>query len=364
MTTSTPADDNHTLSTAFDSLSQRPAAAGDWLWIVGPGAIGRLLAATLAHARLREMATQGRSTLPNLLLVGRRASVSEMVTIDMTSPEGQSVSSEITYTSINQLRTLPYPPPAAIWLTTKSHTIESAWAHVAPLIDSRTPVTCWQNGLSAQPWLAEQHPQLLCASTTEGAWIPESTALATHTLPERLAVQHAGHGQTWLGTWSSQADPTSSSSAMAAAERQVAWLQAAGRECHVSADIGTRLWHKLAINAAINPLVARFRIRNGQLRDRPFSLMVRQAVDEITRVLEAEGIAPPSNGWQALVDQVIRATANNRASMLQDVLAGRTTEVEAILGPLRHAALRHGLSLTDDLPLLEQLHTHLSSQQP
>ena len=41
--------------------------------------------------------------------------------------------------------------------------------------------------------------------------------------------------------------------------------------------------------------------------------------------------------------RVIDGTAGNRASMLQDLLAGRPTEHEAILGPLLDAADTHGL---------------------
>ncbi len=68
--------------------------------------------------------------------------------------------------------------------------------------------------------------------------------------------------------------------------------------------------------------------------------------------MAAERIEPPAIGWSAHVWGVIEATANNRASMLQDVLAGRPTEREAILGPLLEAATRHGL----DVPVLTELY--------
>jgi|TARA_R110000751_G_scaffold31862_5_gene80660 2-dehydropantoate 2-reductase len=330
----------------------------NWLWIIGPGAIGRLLAASLMAARQRELREQGASTLPRVLLLGRQAMSGQDVMLDMTTPELLIISARINHSTIDTLQGSSSRKPSAIWLTTKAHGVPAVWQQLAPHITPETPVTCWQNGLSAQPWLAERHPTLLCASTTEGAWLPPAIDSSTDD-SVRLGVQHAGRGHTWLGAWQSDGDGDPDSQSHQAALLQCDWLRAAGFACESTPDIQTRLWHKLAINAAINPLVARYRIRNGQLRDRPFAPMVRQAVEEISAVLDCEGISAPREGWQALVEQVIRATANNRASMLQDVLAGRPTEVEAILGPLRLAAARHGLAL----PLLDDLYCQLSTPQ-
>jgi 2-dehydropantoate 2-reductase len=61
----------------------------------------------------------------------------------------------------------------------------------------------------------------------------------------------------------------------------------------------------------------------------------------------------------ALVWQVVENTANNKASMLQDMEAKRPTERGAILGPLIERAERHGLEcevlkgLDQELTLLE-----------
>ncbi|WP_245162908.1 ketopantoate reductase family protein [Cobetia amphilecti] len=338
----------------------------NWLWIIGPGAIGRLLAASLMAARQRELREQGATELPRVLLVGRQAMAGQDVMLDMTTPESLIVSEKINYLTIDTLQVSSSRKPSAIWLTTKAHGVPGVWQQLAPHITPETSVTCWQNGLSAQPWLAERHANLLCASTTEGAWLPAETgasatpdAGSTADELQHLGVQHAGRGHTWLGAWQSGGDGDHDSHSDQAALVQCDWLKAAGFACEQTPDIQTRLWHKLAINAAINPLVARYRIRNGQLRDRPFAPMVRQAVEEISAVLGSEGISAPGEGWQALVEQVICATANNRASMLQDVLAGRPTEVEAILGPLRRAAARHGLAL----PLLDDLYRQLSTPQ-
>ena len=106
---------------------------------------------------------------------------------------------------------------------------------------------------------------------------------------------------------------------------------------------------RLAVNAAINPLVALNGVRNGELRGEAYAGHVVAVVKEVAAIMLAEGIAPPNDGngedaWLALVWQVVENTANNKASMLQDVEAKRPTERGAILGPLIESAQRHGLA--------------------
>jgi len=55
----------------------------------------------------------------------------------------------------------------------------------------------------------------------------------------------------------------------------------------------------------------------------------------------------------------VENTASNKASMLQDLEAGRPTERRAILGPLMASALQHGLPC----PRLERLEHELAKQE-
>jgi 2-dehydropantoate 2-reductase len=279
-------------------------------WIVGPGALGRLLAMHLA------------GTTP-LCLAGRRRLPARQMLI---TPDGEMLRRQLPTTT---LEALPEGQPAMVHLTTKAYATPSAYAAVAERLSPDTPLVLWQNGFDVQPLLTSRHPgPVLCATTTEGAYVAGDDR-----------VVHAGHGETLVGAL----DGAHASTAGALASR----LTAAGLRCRAVDDIRLRLWQKLAVNAAINPLAARFGIRNGQLRDRPFRPMVEAALDELAPLLTAEGITPPEGkgreGWGRLVWRVVDATATNRASMLQDVLAGRPTEHAAILGPLLAAARRHGL---------------------
>nr|WP_163502882.1 2-dehydropantoate 2-reductase [Halomonas socia] len=273
--------------------------------IVGPGAIGRLLAVRLAG-------------VAPVTLLGRRAPPAELT---LTTPEGHAFKRQLPGATP---ASLDAPFRGTLHLTTKAYDAQTALESLAAKLAPDTPLVLWQNGYGVQRTLTQRwHGPVLCATTSEGAYVSDD------------GVVHAGHGETFLGHLDGEHTDL--------AEQQAALLDQAGLRCRAVSDIHTRLWHKLAVNAAINPLVARWRIRNGQLRDRPFRPLVEALLEELEAIMHAEGIAPPAEGWHGRMWQVIEGTANNRASMLQDVLVGRPTEREAILGPLLAAARRHAL---------------------
>ena len=60
------------------------------------------------------------------------------------------------------------------------------------------------------------------------------------------------------------------------------------------------------------------------------------------------------------VSQVIRATAENRSSMLQDVLAGRVTEIDYITGYLLRVAHGHGLAVPHNEAIYRSIIDHVA----
>ncbi|MFO1148369.1 MAG: 2-dehydropantoate 2-reductase [Alsobacter sp.] len=147
----------------------------------------------------------------------------------------------------------------------------------------------------------------------------------------------------------------------AARSEAVAGLFAqAGIEARVSPDIRREVWRKLLMNAPGNPLSALTRLSAGERAADPelTELSVR-IVQEVLAVARAEGAdlagevdlaefrKPPGQGRGA-----------GRPSMLQDVIAGRPTEVESILGQVQAFAREHGVpvpAIDVILPLMRGL---------
>jgi 2-dehydropantoate 2-reductase len=100
---------------------------------------------------------------------------------------------------------------------------------------------------------------------------------------------------------------------------------------------------KLVANAVINPLTALYRIENGELLKNPYYLKSAQSLfAEVAQALRMTS-EEKHKRWEQ-IQTICERTATNRSSMLQDLDAGRLTEIEAILGYILRR--NEGLSLT------------------
>lgn len=214
------------------------------------------------------------------------------------------------------------------------HTARVAGA-LAPLLGAGTVVLTLQNGLGNVDVLAEKVPRsLLMAGTTgQGANVLG---------PGR--IHHAGTGETVLGELDG--------SVTERLERLVEVFRAAGLPASASRDVQGLIWGKLLVNVAINPLTAILRVRNGQLLEIPEAVdLMKEAVREAVLVAERVGVRLPYPDPWAHVEDVTRRTGGNRSSMLQDVEAGRRTEIDVINGAVVREGARVGVPTPVNLVL-------------
>lgn len=123
-----------------------------------------------------------------------------------------------------------------------------------------------------------------------------------------------------------------------------AMLRAAGFAVNVVADARSLVWGKLVVNAAINPLTALLRVPNGELLQRPTArLLMTELAREVAAVAQAQGVELPFKNPESAAEDVARRTATNRSSMLQDVLRGAPTEIDAICGAIVHSGQAAGV---------------------
>ncbi|SCW74083.1 MULTISPECIES: putative 2-dehydropantoate 2-reductase [unclassified Pseudomonas] len=224
-------------------------------------------------------------------------------------------------------------PIKRLLLACKAYDAQAAVTSVAHRLDAESELILLQNGLGSQDAVANCVPQARCisASSTEGAFRDGD-----------WRVVFAGHGYTWLGDTAHPVAPF--------------WLDdlaAAGIPHEWSADILTRLWRKLALNCAINPLTVLHHCKNGGLLEHHCEVATLCA--ELTDVLERCGQPAAAEDLQPEVERVIQATAANYSSMYQDVANRRRTEISYLLGYACKVAQRHELTV----PHLEQLRQRL-----
>lgn len=228
-------------------------------------------------------------------------------------------------------------PIQRLLLASKAYDAEEAAASVAAHLAPGAEIILLQNGLGSQQAVAARLPRSRClfASSTEGAFRDGD-----------FRVVFAGRGHTWLG------DPRDTS-----APAWLAQLSQAGIPHSWSDDILERLWRKLALNCAINPLTVLHDCRNGGLRQHPEEIAA--LCDELGQLLHASGYDAAARSLLEDVRAVIDATAANYSSMHQDVTRGRRTEIGYLLGYACQHGQRLGLPLPRLGTLLARLQAHL-----
>lgn len=209
--------------------------------------------------------------------------------------------------------------PEADWVILLVKTGDTAEA-------ARTALALQPRGvLSLQNGLVEAILRGVCGTVPVGQGITTEGAFR-----EGSRVQPAGAGETLL-------PPGFEAVAVA--------LCSAGFQARVEPQIAAARLAKLLVNVAINPLAALFRVPNGALLAPPHRVLLETLVSEAWPVLRQAGLDLDEDAALARVVAVATATAGNRASMLQDVMAGRRTEIDAITGTLLTMAEAGGVEL-------------------
>jgi 2-dehydropantoate 2-reductase len=182
------------------------------------------------------------------------------------------------------------------------------------------------------------------------ALVPRSRIIVgTTTCPSDLLgpgrVRSLGQGHTRIFT----ADECASSGL----ERICQALQQAGLQCELAPNIFAMLWEKLAFNAAVNSLTAATGLSMGGLGATAEGRELASTIaKEVVAVANRKGVAAQESVVLDTLITTMRDHAGHLPSMLQDLRAGRKTEVEAING----AVVREAQALGMSVPTTETLY--------
>jgi 2-dehydropantoate 2-reductase len=291
--------------------------------LVGPGALGGLLAARL---------------MPVLERHGGRLSLLDH------RPDRAALLAENGITLLEHGRTLHVRPQVfvkadeiggadVILLSVKSGDVAKALACLRPLLDSDTLLLGFQNGMSHVDLLRQSDATAAAGVTALGA-----------SLAEPGQVVFGGQGPTSLGLFDD-------GEKCALLDDFVDLMQQAGLDARRSNNILADLWKKLFINVGINALTAIHGRKNGQLLTScGVRSTMKKAIGEAVAVAEKSGI-PIQGDPISQTFAVCRKTRNNVSSMLQDVRRRRPTEIMAING----FVVREGERLHIDTPVNRKL---------
>ena len=283
--------------------------------VVGPGAMGSLFAACLKKAGYE---------VTLLDYIEERA---EQINEQGIMVEGISGEYKVNVPTVAS--GIP-TPPALVLLCVKSYKTREASQALNRGIGPETVVVTLQNGVGNVEILEEMfgRERVLGGVTSEGA-----------TLLGPGRIRHAGQGETIVGPGGGPNSPT---------EKLVSAFNRAGFKTRSADNVKDLIWGKLIINVGINALTAITRLKNGRLPELSGTrLIMEEAVKEAVAVARTKDIQLPYPDPLGRVIEVCRATAGNIASMLQDVVNGRETEIDFING----AIVREGKAMGIPTPV-------------
>jgi len=258
--------------------------------VFGAGSLGTLLGALLSRAGA------------DAHLVGREG-------VARCFKDGVLVEGKEGFTAHPSFSTEPRPADVTL-VTVKSYDTPDAAEALTSVIGEEDMVVSLQNGMGNEETL----------DTVLDATVLGGTATYGANLNvEGGFVEYTGEGEVLVGDYRGGKSEE--------AERVAEELVGLNAEATDGMDVA--LWEKLAVNCAINPVTALTRLTNGEAAEHSEGVM-RSAASEAATVAEENGVKVENAPEQAM--EVARATADNESSTLQDIRAGKRTEIDALNG--------------------------------
>ncbi len=299
--------------------------------VVGAGAIGSILAAKFVEA--------GHS----VTLVARPDHAA-VIRANGLRVEGNG---EQTY-RVDTVAMLPAPTTAdATILAVKTFDLAAAASGVGRVLRPPSPILLPQNGLGVER--AAEEALTADGWTDSAAWLVRAVNGIPATWVAPGIVRLGGSGEILLP------DPAEAGPARAHVERFEELLRSSGIPVRVVRRFARELWRKAIVNAAINPVTAVRGIPNGRLLEEPWRSESVRLLREAERAAATAGINISDAEADADFERVVRATALNRSSMLQDLDLGRPTEIDAISGEILRTAESYGLDLPATRAIVEEV---------
>jgi 2-dehydropantoate 2-reductase len=211
----------------------------------------------------------------------------------------------------------PGPVADLMLVAVKGGQLDEAIEVIRPVVGAGTVIISLMNGISSEEILGAAFgaEKLLYAF-----------AVQVDAVREAGAVRYSTPGTMVFG----EARNEVVSARVAAVQ---ALFAQAGLACRVPADMLRELWWKFMLNVGVNQLSAVLRAPYGVFARSPdMRELVRMACREVVAVAQARGIGLEEADIEKIFPIIGTLGAEQKTSMLQDVEAGRATEVDLFGG--------------------------------
>ena len=225
--------------------------------------------------------------------------------------------------------------PAAVLFFVKCQHTEAAARAAQPLVEGGASAVSLQNGWGNADVLA---------SAYGSERVVVGVTYTSATVVDRGVIRTSGPARTVVGALDAGSE---------LAEPVAAALAAAGFAVELPDDVLSEIWKKLVLNAATLPTAALTGLTAGALASTEgMRRLVDAAAAEAVAVGRAQGFDVDLEERLESIHSVLARAGDGKGSMLQDVEAGRPTEIDVISGAVLRLAGQHGV----DVPVTEALY--------
>ena len=281
--------------------------------IIGAGAMGSIYAASLAETNETILIDKSADRINYINKTG----------IVLHTPDGHCTTSNVPAMlngSINSTFDL------VIIFVKSLYTYEAIIQNIN-IFGNNTTVLTLQNGYGNHNEIlkALPHAHILVGTTMHGG-----------TLQKDGSILHAAIGITELGALNKSDEDS--------ALNTISLFNHCGIPSRYSNNIMKTVWRKLIINAGINGIAALLECKNSFIAQNPDAIEISKSiVKEAVTVANHIGCNSIIEDTQKEVIRTAKLTGANYATMLQDIMANRPTEVDFIYGAIADTAVSEGL---------------------
>jgi len=214
----------------------------------------------------------------------------------------------------------------AVLFFVKCHQTAAAIARARPLFADGAGAVSLQNGWGNADLLARAYggERVVVGVTYTSATVLEPGVVATPGPGRTVVGAHTGRGGDSLVNSVAEV------------------IAAAGFEVERPADVHSEVWKKLVLNAATLPTAALTGLVAGELAgSEEMRALVEGAAAEAVTVGRALGFDVDLEERLESISQTLERAGSGKGSMLQDVEAGRPTEIDVISGAVLRLAEEH-----------------------
>ncbi len=295
--------------------------------IIGAGSIGSLFGGYLAAITSDIYDVE-------VFLFGRKRHM------DAIDKNGLTIEREQQTTTIKNIKTHEASENLSIifdylFITTKTYDLKNVLVQYQTFIDTCKYLVILQNGIGNELLVKQfcSEDKIIRAVTINGVFLDK---------PGHLI--YSGVGLTKIGFPFKRLKKTEQRSIDLHLLKDL--LDTASLNTILVDDIIKECWEKAFINIGINAFGALTRLENGKLLEiEGLKELMAEAISESLLVAKRKGIQLSDKDYISLTYEIAKNTAENKNSMLQDILKGKNTEIDFLNGIIVEYAKELGISV-------------------